>query len=347
MTAPLGPVLVVGCGLMGTSAALALRRAGTPVFLSDLDPRHIAVAESLGAGSSERPDTVDLAVVAVPPAQVAEVVAECLARWPAAVVTDLASVKSAPLESLVAAGVDVTRYVGGHPMAGSERSGPIAASAQLFEGRPWAVTAHPSAAPDAVAAVRALAEACGATVVAMNVRDHDAAVARVSHLPHVMSVLTAGQLSGSAGAQLALAGQGLRDVTRIAGSDPVLWNQILEANSAEVALLLRSVRDQIDRLLAGDVLAVLELGRQGIAAIPGKHGGVSRQLVTVFVQVPDEPGQLARLFADAEAAGVNVEDLRLDHDLGRPVGLVEVDVGPERADTLVAALADNGWSAYR
>ncbi|KHL11072.1 prephenate dehydrogenase [Mumia flava] len=348
-----GPVLVVGCGLIGTSVALALTRAGAQVHLADALRQHAEVAEGLGAGTTRDPERVGLVVVAVPPDHVAESVAEALSAWPDAVVTDVASVKLPPLEALVDADVDgLDRYVGSHPMAGSERSGPMAASANLFEGRAWAVTPHQRARTAAVEAVRSLAVSSGATLVEMPAAEHDAAVARVSHLPHLMSVLAASQLDGSPADHLALAGQGLRDVTRIAGSDPGLWRQILYANRAPLTDLLRGVRDDLDRLLGAldsrpALEQVLDRGVAGTALIPGKHGEErSAALVPVYVQVPDRPGELGRLLRDTGESDVNIEDLRIDHDLGRPVGLAEISVRTERADHLVEALTERGWTAH-
>lgn len=349
-----GPVLVVGCGLMGTSTGLALRRHGVPVYLEDLRRSHVEVAVSRGAGSGERPDDVALVVVAVPPDHVAEAVVSALEAWPDAVVTDLSSIKAAPLAAVrVAAGADATRYVGGHPMAGSERSGPVAASEQLFDGRAWAVTPAEDADAGAVEQVRALAETCGATVVELTPDEHDEAVARVSHLPHVLAVLAAAQLDEGAASQLALSGQGLRDVTRIAGGDPGLWRQILAGNATHLTRMLRSVRDDIDVMLDGlvgspDKLGgVLERGVHGTGLIPGKHGSRPPETTTVYVHVPDRPGELARLFGDAGESGVNVEDLHIDHDPARPVGLVEVVVARDRAEQLVDALSERGWRAHR
>lgn len=348
-----GPVLLIGCGLIGTSVALALTRAGRQVHLRDLSPQHAELAQSLGAGTIASPTTVEIVVVAVPPAQVGRTVVDAMAEWPEAVVTDVSSVKIQPLRFLRESGVDLSRYVGGHPMAGGERSGPMAASGGLFEGRAWAVTPHEEARPEAVDLVRALAQVCGASVTVMDPADHDAAVARVSHLPHLLSVLTAAQLNGSPSAHLVLSGQGLRDVTRIAASDPALWDEIVRANADEIALLLRSVRADIDTLLdgldgkEGVVSEVLAKGVAGTSLIPGKHGTPERVEATVFVQVPDQPGELARLFSDTEESGVNIEDLRIDHDLGRPVGVAEVGVRPDSADHLVTSLTAKGWEAHR
>ncbi|MGH3359107.1 MAG: prephenate dehydrogenase [Nocardioidaceae bacterium] len=349
-----GPVLIVGCGLMGTSVGLALRRRGVEVYLEDLRPSHVQVAESRGAGSAAAPESVAMVVVAVPPDHVADAVVAALSRWPDAVVTDLSSIKAGPLAAVRAQTDErAERYVGGHPMAGSERSGPVAASEDLFDGRTWAVTPTDDADPAAVAQVVELGRTCGATVVELSPDEHDEAVARVSHLPHVMAVLAAAQLEGGDASHLALSGQGLRDVTRIASGDPVLWRQILAGNAAHLTRMLRSVRSDIDALLDGladspdAVTRVLTRGVRGTGLIPGKHGSEAPASTAVYVHLPDRPGELARLFGDAGESGVNIEDLHIDHDPARPVGLVEVVVARERADVLVDALSERGWRAHR
>jgi prephenate dehydrogenase len=127
-------------------------------------------------------------------------------------------------------------------MAGSERSGPLAGRADLFDGATWAITPHKDSDPEAVELIRRLAEACGARTVELSVQDHDLAVARVSHLPHLMSALAAGSLVDAPSAHLELSGQGVRDVTRIAGGDPGLWTQIVTPNSKALTGLLEQTR---------------------------------------------------------------------------------------------------------
>jgi len=239
-------------------------------------------------------------------------------------------------------------------MAGSERSGPLAASAALFDGRPWAVTPHPHAHPDAVRLVEALVLECGAAPLVMEPGEHDRAVARISHLPHLAAVLVAGRLAAAPAEHLALSGQGVRDVTRVAASDPALWQQILEANSAAVLDLLAEVRADLDALMAAvasdaspDLVEILTRGNAGTAAIPGKHGGPARPTRSVFVAVPDHPGELARLFGDAGEIGINIEDVHIDHDPGRPVGLTELVVERGSAEQLLAALESRGWTTHR
>ena len=359
MTTPLtGPVLVVGVGLLGTSVGLALRAHGLEVLLSDVSEENVRTASGLGAGvaagDSPSDGGVQLVVVAVPPDHLATAIATALLST-TAVVTDVGSVKGAPLTevSALVPPEALQRYVGSHPMAGSERSGPLAASAVLFDGRPWAIAPHTTASPEAVEVVTALVDACGASPFRFTPEEHDQAVARTSHLPHVVAALVAGSLANAPDQHLALSGQGVRDVTRIAAGDPRLWEQILTANTTAVAGLLRELRTDLDGLLAalevGSRPALNEIlgrGVRGTSVIPGKHGGPAVDETGVFVAVPDHPGELARLFADVGEIGVNIEDVRIDHDPARPVGLVELTVAADQADHLLDSLAARGWTGH-
>ena len=356
MTELRGPVEVVGVGLLGTSIALVCRRIGLDVVLRDVDPGHVRTATSLGAGRAATPaDRPQLVVVAVPPEAVADAVVDALARTDA-VVTDVGSIKTRPLEQVTArvSPQGMSRYVGSHPMEGSERSGPLAASAALFDGRPWAVTPHEHADATAVELVELLVLECGATPVTMTPAEHDQAVARTSHLPHMASVLVAARLAGAPESQLALSGQGVRDVTRVAGSDPVMWQQIIHANADALLGLLGEVQRDLAQLIdavssgATDTVAdLLERGNAGTRAIPGKHGGPAKPMRSIYVAVSDQPGELARLFADAGEIGVNIEDVRIDHDPGRPGGLTEIVVQETAAEGLERALESRGWTTHR
>jgi prephenate dehydrogenase len=350
-----GPVLVVGAGLLGTSIGLALRRRDVDVAVSDVRAQNARIATALGAANVGTDCEPAVVVVAVPPDHLGAVIAEQLQRG-APVVTDVGSVKSAPLAAAATLVGDdaLRRYVGGHPLAGSERSGPFAASAALFDGRPWALTPHERSAPSAVEAVAALARACGATPVTLDPVEHDEAVARTSHLPHLLAALAAGRLADAPPSHLALTGQGLRDVTRIAAGDPALWQQIVTANASAVGALLREVRDDLDRLLGavqaadrGPIAGLLGRGVAGTARLPGKHGGPAGADTALYVAVPDHPGELARLFADAGEIGVNVEDVHIDHDPDRPVGLVELTVAADRVEHLQTSLEERGWTTHR
>ncbi|WP_246086717.1 prephenate dehydrogenase [Nocardioides humi] len=347
-----GPVEIVGTGLIGTSIALACRRAGLEVLLTDSTPDHVRTATGLGAGRPRAEDDVpQLVVVAVPPDALGGVIARALdAAGPETVVTDVGSVKAGPLAA-VGGHPGLSRYVGSHPMAGTEHSGPLSASAELFDGRPWAITPGPDATPAATRVVEALALVCGAVPVHLSPVEHDRAVARTSHVPHLMASLVAGTLAGAAPDHLALSGTGVRDVTRVAGGDPELYSQIISGNASAVATLLTEIRERLDLALeavaGGDRVgleSLLAYGQAGTRAIPGKHGAAPQPMAAVRVALPDQPGGLARLFADAGDSGVNIEDVRIDHDPGRPVGLVEIDVVADRAEELRSVLESRGWA---
>jgi prephenate dehydrogenase len=349
----ISPAVVIGTGLVGASVGCALTKAGHQVHLEDRNPSHAQVAAGVGAGTVEPavPEQVALVVVAVPPAALAGVIVDALRRFPAACVTDVGSVKAGVLHALWDSDGDVSRYVGSHPMAGSQFSGPLTARADLFTDRTWVIAPHRRSAPAATAAVTELVRVCGAQPVTMDVEVHDAAVARVSHLPHLISVLMAGHLTDVPAEQLQLAGQGLRDVTRIAGSDPGLWQQILGANSAAVLPELRAVQQQLGALITAieqdrtaGARPHLERGVAGTRRIPGKHGTAPVQYRQLVLEIPDAPGALSRLFADVAEAGINVEDIAIQHDPDRQVGYLSLSVAPSEAEPLVQTMTAAGWS---
>jgi prephenate dehydrogenase len=346
-----GPVVVVGTGLLGTSIGLGLRGRGVAVFLSDPSPTNQAVAVDIGAGlplarlDGEQPELV---VVAAPPDVTADVVAKALEDYPHAVVVDIASVKAGILAELRARGADLGRYVGTHPMAGREKSGPVAARGELFTSMPWVLCPATETAPESLRAARALASDLGAVVSEFE------AVALVSHVPQVMSSLVASRLQGTPLHALSLAGNGLRDVTRIAASDPTLWVQILGANADKVVGVLHGVREDLNRLIGTlenptapgarlDLAQLISEGNAGQSRIPGKHGGPAQAYSWLTVLVDDSPGQIAKLLTEIGEIGVNLEDLRLDHSSGQNVGMVELSVLPNKLDMLIEALNDRGW----
>jgi prephenate dehydrogenase len=377
--------VVIGTGLIGTSVALALRRGGADVWLADADPAAARLAADLGAGtvlpSNVRPGRdplgpglplgvppggpADIALLAVPPQAVAETLASAqahaIARW----YTDVASVKTLPVTQAQALRCDMASFVPGHPLSGRERSGPAAARADLFLGRPWVICPGPLTPPEGLAAIEALARSCAAEPVLASAADHDQWVALVSHAPHVVSAAMAARLTEAADGALALAGQGLRDVTRIAAGEVGLWTQILAANAAPLSGVLAAVAADLaaaaeelaDAAGASSppapgpelkvIAALLDQGGAGVARIPGKRGAPTRAERVVQVVIRDQPGELARLFQAAGDAGVNIEDIGIEHSPGMPVGVAELTVRPEAVAALTEALAANGWPVRR
>ena len=349
-----GPVRIVGVGLLGTSIGLGLSARGIEVILADASPTNLSIAIDYGAGrAAAAGDAPQLIVVCVPPDVTAEVVARELEAFPEAIVTDVASVKLAPLAELRARGADVSRYIGSHPLAGRERGGPLAGRADLFIGRPWVVAAHDAISYRQAGAIDDLILDLGAILVEMTPEEHDRGVALVSHVPQVVSTLMARRLTDAAGSALNLAGQGLRDVTRVAASDPELWVQILSSNAQPVRDILLAVRDDLDRFIGAlenpsapgarrKVAEELSGGNAGVARLPGKHGQ-DRRFASMIVMVDDTPGQIARLLHEIGEVGVNLEDLRLEHSPGAQIGLVEISVLPEALNGLTEELAARGW----
>ncbi|WP_225838252.1 prephenate dehydrogenase [Streptomyces sp. NK08204] len=353
--------LVIGTGLIGTSAALALAQRGVTVHLADHHPEQARTAAALGAGTDEPPQgPVDLAIVAAPPAHVAGVLADAMRQGLARGYVDVASVKGGPRRELEALGLDLSRYLGTHPMSGREKSGPLAATGDLFEGRPWVLTPTRDTDTEVLNLALELVSHCRAVPVVMDADAHDRAVALVSHMPHLVSSMVAARLEHAEEAAVRLCGQGIRDVTRIAASDPRMWIDILSANPGPVADLLSGVAADLDETVqalralqssdeakrregSAGIEDVLRRGNAGQVRVPGKHGSAPRVYETVVVLIDDQPGQLARIFADAGRAGVNVEDVRIEHATGQQAGLVQLMVEPKAVPVLTDALRERGW----
>jgi len=349
-----GTVRIVGAGLLGSSIGHALVGLGVDVALADASPAQLRLAIDYGAGrAAADDDRPGLIVVAVPPDVVADVVERELREHPDAVVTDVASVKLEPLRTLRARGVDLTHYIGSHPMAGRERGGAISARADIFVGRPWVVCRDGDTPASDLALVEGLALDVGATPIEMTPDEHDRSVALVSHVPQLVASLLAGRFVDAPDGSLRLAGQGVRDTTRIAASAPELWVQILGANADPVVDVLDALagdlRDVADALRTPDapgarraVADTIRRGNDGVERLPGKHGQ-NRRFEQIVIMVDDTPGQLGRLFGDLGDLGVNVEDLRLEHSPRAQFGLAEISVEPTIVHQAEAGLAGRGW----
>lgn len=356
-----GPVLVIGTGLLGTSVGLGLRAKGVAVYLQDISPTAQAVAHDIGAGQpldSEARVAPELVVIGAPPDVTATLVAESLLKYPNSTVVDIASVKGSILDAVNVdvrlSDADRARYVGTHPMAGREKSGPAAARGALFTSMPWVICAHQLASAASVKTAEALAIDLGATLHRMDVTDHDESVALTSHFPQAASSMIASRLLNAQAHQLGLAGNGLRDMTRIAASDEKLWIQIFSHNAKALIPILSGMKEDLDRLINTlnnptghgallDLSQLMSEGNAGQARIPGKHGAPPQAFALVTVVVDDKPGQIAALVADIGEAGINLEDMRMEHSAGHQVGLVDVSVLPGRRDELINVLTNNGW----
>lgn len=340
-------VLIVGTGLIGTSIAIGLVAEDYPVFLTDTDANAaLAAADKSGAQVWDGDKQVDLVIVATPPAVTADVLREMLIKQPKAIVTDVSSVKGSIFIALN--NLDATqaqRLIGSHPMAGREIAGVAGAQSNLFVDRPWVITRTAHSSKAAYDAVTDVALTLGAVPIDRSIEEHDRAVALISHTPQVVASVLASQLVDAQPHDVELAGQGIRDTIRIASSNADLWSQILAGNAHEVSQRVRKVAQDLESVasaLESNSPTVVEQalikGSTGRDRLPGKHGTGAKNSVTLTVRVEDKPGELARLFAVAAASQVNLEDVRIDHSLGRMTGLVELSVSPESVQTLITAL---------
>ncbi|WP_411720613.1 prephenate dehydrogenase [Mycetocola sp.] len=349
-----GQVRIVGAGLLGASIGLALKAQGVDVILADASPAQLRLAVDYGAGRPERAnDEPRIVVVSVPPDVTASVLEAELARFPDAVITDVASVKLEPFRTLTERGVDLTRYIGSHPLAGRERGGAISARADLFLGRPWVICRDEETPPEALALIEDLALDLGASPIEMTPEEHDRSVGLVSHVPQLIASLLAKQLVSAPDSAVRLTGQGLRDTTRIAASAPELWVQILGSNAGPVVEVLDGIAADLARVTDAlrdpeapgarrAIADTIAAGNTGVARLPGKHGQ-DRRYASIVVMVDDKPGQLGLLLTELGDIGVNMEDLRLEHSPGAQIGLAEIAVLPEVQQRTIEDLEARGW----
>jgi prephenate dehydrogenase len=350
---------VVGTGLIGTSAALAARRAGIARVTGwDADTDTLVVAaerEALErAGSlADALREADVALVAVPVVDLPAVVREVLNAAPeGCAVTDVGSTKG-PV--CAAAGADA-RFVGGHPICGAETRGPERATAELFDGATWFLTPLAATGPAAYREVHGLVAALGARPVAIDPAAHDRLVAVTSHLPHALANLLVNQAGASrveGHEPLATAGGSLRDMTRIAGANPRIWVDIFLDNREELAAALAEHRRRVEQ-----VEGALASGDAGFLArwIGEASGNRRRLLETAYddpgtlqrlrVHVPDRPGVLAGIFQALGAERINVADFDLDHRSHELGGNLTILVAGEAEAARAAALLEaQGYGA--
>ncbi len=324
---PVTRLAILGTGLIGASVALAAKRdEGVQVAGYDPDPAMLAAAAERGAldvqASSPKEALADaeLAIVAAPVAQLAAQVAAVLDAAPeACTVTDVGSTKA----SVCAAAAGSARFVGGHPVCGSEARGAEHASANLFEGATWFLSPLPETDPERYRLVHGFVAGLGATPVAVDPRAHDRLVSLTSHLPHALANLLVNQAGATrvdGHEPLAAAGGSLRDMTRVAGANPRIWVDIFLDNAEELRGALADHRRKIEQL--EDALAAGDAGylARWIAEAAGNRRRMLAQeftepgeLLRLRVHIPDRPGVLAGITQALGAERINIEDFELRH----------------------------------
>jgi prephenate dehydrogenase len=345
----LAKVRIIGSGLIGTSIGLGLVQRGIAVEMVDSDPSAQALAKDLTGGVA----VVDpeLVIFALPTSQLSQVIQGEIALNPKSTFMDVGSVKNeVVLQVKTFAGLS-TRFLPSHPMAGREIGGASSARADLFQGRSWILTPEPDCAPESKNLALELIKCLGATPIELSALDHDAAVAKISHLPQIAASLVAKQLTGTPLEWMELAGQGLRDTTRIAGSDEQLWKEIIYSNRSEISALLTSLQNDLTQMIAAledpdKIAALIAAGRDGKAMIPGKHGGIAREYAYLPIVIDDKPGQLGAIFNECAAMQVNVEDLNIEHSPGQLSALITLSLSSLDAEKLSTHLTSIGWNVH-
>lgn len=354
MTSPPEPgrAEIVGTGLIGGSIGLGLRRQGWHVSGRDTDPERLERARSVGALDAAGTDLgASLVVVATPASSVAGLAAEVLAdpaRPDELVVTDVSGVKASVVRS-----VTHPRFIGGHPMAGSEQIGPDGADPELFVGTTWVLTPTAHTDTAAFSLVRGVAGSLGADVVALSPEAHDELVAVVSHVPHlVAATLTDGAARRHDRPALdRLAAGGFRDMTRVAAGHPGIWPDICAENAAAIASALDEVIHDLGQVRAmvgtGDrdgLLTFLERASQARRRLPSRAVR-PEELAELRVLVPDRAGVLAEITTTAGDLGVNIFDLEIAHSAERPHGLMVLVIAASEAERLKDAVEGRGHRA--
>jgi prephenate dehydrogenase len=344
-------VRIIGSGLIGTSLGLTLKAAGKRVEMQDIDPINLEMASNLV--KSQILDVPDLILIAAPIEVTKDLVLAALLANPNSVVCDLASVKSDLQVEVMKLSDQASKFISLHPMAGRETSGAENARADLFDGRAWLAINNPHAQPAARLIVKQLIAICRGKLYWFEALEHDQIVAKLSHLPQILSSALAGELINVSENQLNIAGQGLRDITRLAKSNPKLWSQILIQNQPSVLVALDSLIFRLNNLrndlLNKDQVKIfdfLNLGVAGKNRIPGKHGSRQREYSYLPIVIDDKPGQLANIFNLCAQISVNIEDLNIEHSPGQETGLVTLALAVSDADKLSSHLTRQGLKVH-
>jgi prephenate dehydrogenase len=348
---------VVGTGLVGTSVALAAGRAGTRACGFDADPAVLERAAAQGAmkpasSLAEAVADAELVVVAVPVGAAPAVVQAALDAAAAdTVVTDVASTKR-PL-----AAVADPRFVPGHPVAGGATGGPARAAADLFDAATWFLTPTETSSAESIQLVERFVASLGARAVRTDAEAHDRLLALTSHLPHALAnllMLRVAEAAEGDDAPYAFAGASLREMTRLAGANAVVWSDIFLGNADEIAAALAGLRASLDELeqalRAGDrgrieeTIAAAAAAREQLESFA--YRTAPAQLNRIRIRIPDRPGEFARITQILGAADINIEDFEMRHVSPEYGGvLVLLVAGADTAERARELLRREGYSA--
>jgi prephenate dehydrogenase len=347
---PVSRLAIVGTGLLGTSIALAARRAGVGSVRGwDADPG--TLRESAVERATSLADAVadaELVVVSVPVGAVVPAVRDALAAAPGATITDVGSTKR------VLAAVEDPRFVAGHPLAGGAGGGPGRASADLFDGAIWFLTPSPAADDERIDLVERFVAAIGARTVRLDPSEHDRLLAVTSHLPHALANLLMRAAARAGEDALGYAGASLREMTRVAGANPSIWADIFVDNGDLIAAALAEVGAEladVERALRDGERDTIEawIGESATARtrmLEYAYRTDATKLNRIRVRVPDKPGVLARITQTLGAAGINIEDFELRHVSPEYGGVLVIIVsGGDNAELARTLLRRDGYSA--
>lgn len=360
---PVGNLAIVGMGLMGGSLGMAALERGLAqqVIGFDQDPRAAAQALAKGAIRRAAPtlreavSDADIVVIATPVGSIAEVFARAAPHLrPGTIVTDLGSTKAGIVDQIGTIAPFSVHFIGGHPVAGSEREGIHAAAADMYEGCLWILTPTQATSSEAYGRLTRFLTGLDARVLSLDPKRHDEALALTSHLPQLLSsalMSFAAEVAGSGEGSLLLTAGGFRDMTRIAGSSPDLWLDIVRQNQPALVSLVRRFRE-----FFGIAAASLEHGdwaglrawlldaQSARRALPAKPGLGPAEVFQLLVPVPDRPGVLAEVTTTVGEVGVNIEDLNIVHSAEGGRGLIHLSVKGRDAAALAGdALARKGY----
>lgn len=355
-------VAIVGLGLMGGSLGLALRERGLAEVVGfDVDPDESAIAlerglvDRLASAPASAAADADLVVVATPVSVIPGVVAAALEGNDRATVTDLGSTKGHIVDAVPAG--QAARFVGGHPICGSEAHGAAHARAGLFDGATWFLTPSAASDPARFADLHALVARLGARPVVIDADAHDRLVSLTSHLPHVLANVLALQVASAeveGHRPLAATGGSFRDMTRVAGANAAMWTDILLDNRDAVLAAVRDAQDGLERIAGaieqGDEAAIADWIHDAAAArreaLALAHRTEAADLFELIVDVPDRPGAIAAIAQALSADGIGIREFALSHISAASGGEIRLVVGGgDDAERALARLHADGYNA--